>query len=685
MRQRIQTRRIHQIDDFHGTPVADPYRWLEDDFDPEVRAWTAAQNAETNAYLQQYAVRQQLKERLTSLYRYPKYGLPVKKAGKYYSARNSGLQNQSVIYQHEDLDCIGSIVLDANLLSEDGTVEVANFAVSPHGRFCAYGLSKSGSDWQRILVKDLLQDQQQNDEINWVKFTQIAWLPDDSGFIYTRFLDPSTVAPENISRDAKVYLHRLGQPQAEDTLVYENKEHPDWGLSLSISENGKWELLFIHIGTDLRSLVWFRPLYSREEFIPLVKEFQAAFTMVGCVEDRLLLRTNRNAPFGCLLAVDLTVSQEPSWQTVLPEKVDLLDDVQLVHQEIICSYLKDAAHVVECFDLNGNFLRQISLPGLGSVQGLSGGLADEECFILFNSFLNPDTILRYDFSTDTTIIWFSPQIDFPFDQFETIREFYPSKDGTRIPMFITRRKEIKLDGSHPTMLYGYGGFNINRTPNFSPQILAWLEAGGVHAEPCLRGGSEYGEAWHLAGTLAKKQNVFDDYIAAAEWLISQNYTCRKRLGMMGRSNGGLLTGACLTQRPELYGAVIVWVPVLDMLRYHRFTVGRYWTGEYGNAEQNPEHFQFMYAYSPLHNVKINRVYPPTLIMTADTDDRVVPCQARKFTATLQAADAGDSPILLRVEKSAGHGHGKPILKLIEEQTDLYAFLMIQLMDKKEEV
>ena len=685
MRQRIVTRRMDQIDDFHGTPVADPYRWLEDDFDPEVRAWTTAQNAETNAYLQQYTIRRQLQEQLTSLYCYPKQSLPVKKAGKYYSARNSGLQNQAVIYQHEDLNELGSIVLDPNLLSEDGTVEAAHFAVSPKGSFCAYGLSQSGSDWQRILIKDLQQNLVRSDELNWVKFTQIAWLPDETGFYYTRFPDPATVAAENISRNAKIYLHRLGEAQADDTLIYENQEHPDWGLSLSVSENGKWQLLLIHIGTDPRSLVWFRPLDSRAEFFPLVNEFQAAFSLVGWLEDRLLLRTNQNAPMGCLLAVDLTLTAKPNWQIILAEKSDLLDEVQLVHDQIVCSYLKDAAHVLERYDLEGNYLRQIPLPGLGSVRGLSGGLADEECFILFNSFLYPDTILRFDFKTQETGVWFRPQLDFPFDQFETIRVFYPSKDGTQIPMFITRRKTIKLDGSHATMLYGYGGFNINRTPNFSPQVLAWLQAGGVHAEPCLRGGSEYGEAWHLAGTLANKQNVFDDYIAAAEWLIAQNYTCRQRLGMMGRSNGGLLTGACLTQRPDLFGAVIVWVPVLDMLRYHRFTVGRYWTGEYGNAEQNPEHFRFMYAYSPLHNVKMNRVYPPTLIMTADTDDRVVPCQARKFTATLQTADAGSNPILLRVEKSAGHGHGKPISKLIEEQTDLYAFLMIQLMDKKEKV
>ncbi|MCE5196559.1 MAG: prolyl oligopeptidase family serine peptidase [Negativicutes bacterium] len=685
MRQRIVTRRMEQIDDFHGTPVADPDRWLEDDFDPEVRAWTAAQNAETNAYLQQYAIHRQLQERLTSLYRYPKQSLPLKKAGKYYSSRNSGLQNQSVIYQHENLNDLGRIVLDPNLLSEDGTVEAAHFEVSPRGNFCAYGLSQSGSDWQRILVKDLRQDLVCSDEINWVKFTQIAWLPDETGFFYTRFPDPATVAAENISRDAKIYLHRLAEAQADDTLVYENKEHPDWGFSLSVSDNGKWQLLLIRIGTDPRSLIWFRPLDSQAEFIPLVNEFQASFDLAGWLDNRLFLRTNQNAPMGCLLAVDLTLTAKPNWQTVLPEKSDLLDEVRLVHHQIICTYLKDAAHVLERYDAEGNFLRQIPLPALGTVRGLSGGAEDEECFILFNSFLYPDTILRYDCKTEETDIWFCPRLDFPFDQFETIRVFYPSKDGTQIPMFITRSKAIKLDGHNPTLLYGYGGFSINRTPNFSPQVLAWLQAGGVHAEPCLRGGAEYGEAWHLAGTLANKQNVFDDYIAAAEWLIAQNYTCRRRLGIMGRSNGGLLTGACLTQRPDLYGAVIVWVPVLDMLRYHRFTVGRYWTGEYGNAEQNPEHFQFMYAYSPLHNVKMNRVYPPTLIMTADMDDRVVPCQARKFTATLQAADAGSNPILLRVEKSAGHGHGKPISKLIEEQTDLYAFLMIQLMDQREKV
>ena len=678
LKPRKTTRRELIIDNYHGTNVADPYRWLEDDTSPEVQQWMAEQNSDFENYANSYNIRAELKTRLTQLWSYAKSGVPDLVNGIYYTWRNNGLQNQSVLYRSNNLDETGEMVFDPNTLSEDGTVAVISRAFSPKGSYFAYGLSSSGSDWQIFKVIDLKTNATLPDELKHIKFSDISWLPDESGFFHTRYPDPAATVLASGAQNAAVYLHTLGESQNSDKLIYQDGEHPNWNFDFQADDGGKWAFLSIRYGTLRRNQLYFKPLDKLDSAWQTISgNFEGGYSIVGVIEDTAYIYTQKDAPFGKLMSVKLTENGADDWQTVIAEQSEMLDDIKIVNNQLLCIVLRHASHRLKLHELDGSFVREIDLPALGSIRDISGEREGKEFFIQFCSFLYPDTVLRYDFASEKLSEWFTPKLDFAFDDYETVQEFYPSKDGTRVPMFITRKKGIAKDGSHPTVLYGYGGYNASRVPGFSVQVLAWLERGGIHAEPCLRGGAEYGEAWHRAGMLESKQNTFDDFIAAGEYLIRENYTCKDKLGIMGRSNGGLLTGACVTQRPDLFGAVIVWVPVLDMLRYHRFTSGRNWIGEYGCAE-DPEQFPFLYKYSPLHNVKMNTVYPPTLIMTADTDDRVVPCQARKFAATIQAADAGDNPILLRIEKSAGHGQGKPIGKLIDEQTDLYSFFNVNL-------
>ena len=687
MIKRPITRRESVIDNYHGTLVADPYRWLENDTDPEVKEWVASQHGDFESYMEQHQVRKELKHRLTELWSYAKSSVPERIGEVYYVWRNNGIQNQSVLYRLKDLnDENGEMILDINPLSNDGTIAIMTKQFSPQGNYLAYGMSQSGSDWQVYRILDLKSDQHLEDKLENIKFSSITWLPDESGFFYTRYpgLDGAipTGAKEDAARFAMICLHKLGTTQNQDQLVHDDKDHKDWNFRFSASNDGKWAFMSTTYSTLRLNQLHYKPLNNlASPWLPISADFSGGYDVLDTVDNTVYLYTQKDAPFGKIITVDLTDKGALNWQTVIPDQGEMLEHAYLIKEHLLCLNLHHASHILALYDLKGNLLNNIELPTLGTVRDASVKRNADEFFLQFCSFLSPDAILRYDLNEKKMSTWFAPKIDFPFEDYVTVQEFYPSKDGTMIPLFITKRKDTDKNGQQPTVLYGYGGYNSSRTPAFSVQVLAWLEAGGIHAEPCLRGGAEYGEAWHRAGMLESKQNTFDDFITAGEYLIREGYTCKDRLGIMGRSNGGLLTGTCVTQRPDLFGAAIVWVPVLDMLRYHHFTSGRLWVGEYGSAD-NPEQFPFLYAYSPLHNVKMNRVYPPTLIMTADTDDRVVPCQARKFCATIQAADAGDNPIYLRVEKSAGHGQGKPIGKLIDEQTDLYTFFRVHLAGAK---
>ena len=679
---RTTARRELVIDNYHGTKVADPYRWLEDDTSPEVQEWTAAQNADFEGYMSAHPIRGQLKARLTQLWHYEKAGAPTFSAGFYYSLRNNGLQNQPVLYRSANLTDIGEVVLDPNGLSEDGTVAMLNHAVSPGGNYMAYTLSSKGSDWQTIRVLDLNTKQTCPDILNHMKFTNISWLPDESGFFYSRYPRPETesVVKQGGALNSKVYLHILGQDQSLDRLIHQDPANPAWDFRMTTCDEQKWAFLAVRAGSTLRrNKLFYRPLDKLDgDWISLAAEFvDGGYDLIGVVDDVAYISTQNGAPFGKVISHRLTETGAGEAVTVIPDQGRMMESVVLANGKLLCNLLEHATSSLKLYDLGGTFLREIELPSVGTVGMISAKNNMKECFFPFSSYLYPETILRYDFDTGETSTWFAPNLDFDFDKYETVRAFAPSQDGTKIPLFITHRKDISLDGGNPTVLYGYGGFNISGKPAFSIPVLGWLEQGGVYVQACLRGGGEYGEAWHRAGMLESKQYVFDDFIAAGEYLIRENYTTSTRLGIWGRSNGGLLTGACVTQRPDLFGAVAVVVPVLDMLRYHLFTAGRYWVGEYGCSD-NPQQFPFLYKYSPLHNVKMNTVYPPTLIMTADTDDRVVPSQARKFAATMQAADGGDSPIFIRIEKAAGHGMGKPVGKLIEEYADMYAFFYVNL-------
>ena len=673
--QRRQTRRELVTDNFHGTTVADPYRWLEVDTAPEVQTWIDEQNADFEQYVGNFPVRKQINDRLKELWHFTRCGTPEYVAGKYYVWRQEGLQNQSVLYRLQNLqDATGEVVLDPNKFSEDGTVAVMGRRFSHNGKYLAYGLSTAGSDWQVIHVMDLSTGETLPDKIEHTKFTGISWLPDESGFIYTRYPAQDGAVLEKKTLNAMAYLHTLGQPQSADKLLHKNDEQPEWGFNVFVDDTDKWLFMSTWYNTMPINQLHYKPLAKIDSpWITIADNFDEGYDVIGVIDDFVYMSTHEKAPFGKVIRRKLgETAGEP--QTIIPDGGKTLEWATVVNNHIMCCFSQDAINKVFIYDKDGKSTKEVVLPAPGSVAGYSGKHNREEFFLQFTSYLYPFTVFRYDFSGDDGSCWFAPKIDFPFDEYETIQEFYHSKDGTKIPIFITKAKKLQKDGKNPTLLYGYGGFSISETPVFSVGSLAWLEKGGIFVVACVRGGSEYGEDWHRAGMLEKKQNVFDDFIAAGEYLIAEKYTATKKLSIMGGSNGGLLTAACLTQRPDLFGAVVVAVPVIDMLRYHLFTAGRLWTGEYGNAE-NAEQFPFMYRYSPLHNVKMNTVYPPTLIMTADTDDRVVPGQARKFAATLQAADGGENPLLIRIEKSAGHGHGKPVSKFIDERADLYTFLL----------
>jgi len=662
------------VDIYHGQPVPDPYRWLEDLDSERTRAWIEAQNRLTFDYLQRIPARQRLLERLTQLWNYEKYSQPFKEGGRYFYFKNDGLQNQSVLYTQESLEAEARVLLDPNTLSEDGTVALSGIAISRDGRYLAYGLSRSGSDWQEWKVRDIETGEDLPDHLRWIKFSGASWTPDGQGFFYSRYDEPPPGREyESANYFQKLYYHRLGTPQSEDLLVYHRPDQKEWGFAGGVTEDGNYLIISVWRGTDPKNLLFYKDL--RDPNLPvveLIREFEADYSFVGNDGSRFWLLTDLNAPRRRLVAIDL--DNPGQVQEVIPEAEETLQGVSLINNQFVAFYLKDAHTQIKTFALDGTYLGEIPLPGLGSASGFGGKRYDTETFYTFTSFTTPPTIYRYDFTTGRSTLFRQPQVDFDPQAYEVQQVFYPSKDGTRIPMFLVHRRGLARTGDHPTLLYGYGGFGISLTPSFSVGLVAWLEMGGVYAQPNLRGGGEYGEAWHQAGTKLNKQKVFDDFIAAAEWLVANGYTNPSKLAISGGSNGGLLVGACLTQRPDLFAAALPAVGVFDMLRFHKFTIGWAWISEYGSPE-DPEEFKALYAYSPLHNLKPGTVYPATLITTADHDDRVVPAHSFKFAAALQAAQGGSQPILIRIDTKAGHGAGKPTTKLIEETADRWAFLV----------
>lgn len=668
----MQTRKGNTVDNFHGTLVEDPYRWLENRQDPEVDRWIEKQNQLTEGFLGHMDFRGTLKNRLTELWDYPRVSVPTKAGSWYFYQKNSGLQNQPVLYRQEGISGSAEVVLDPNLWSTDGTVALNNFTLDESGRYLAYTVSAQGSDRQTIHIRDLETKQNLPEVIKWCRFTNMAWIK-DRGFYYSRYPEPGTVSEEDESNYSQVYWHKLGTPQSEDRLVFQQPESKELSFSPSVTADENYLMIYTFHGTDSRNGFYYQKSGQDNEFIPLFEHGEAKYTFLGNEGAVFYFFTDLYAPRGRIISINVEQPQRENWVEVLPEQKDVISQVRYIHGQFVIALMHNAHSILKIFGKNGNLVQELSLPAMGFIEGLSGRQKQTEVFIGFTSFLYPSVNLHYDLQTKTLNAFGKQELKFDPAAFETSQVFYSSKDGTEVSMYLVHRKGLLLDGNNPTLLYGYGGFNIAVTPSFSASRILWLEQGGVYAVANLRGGNEYGEEWHRDGMLAKKQNVFDDFIAAAEWLIANGYTNPKKLAIEGRSNGGLLVSACLVQRPELFGAVVCVVPVTDMLRFHKFTVGRYWVPEYGNAETNPEHFEFMYRYSPLHNV-LPANYPATLVVTADGDDRVVPSHAYKFTATLQAAQTGQAPILIRVDTKSGHGHGKPIAKIIAEHTDIYSFL-----------
>jgi prolyl oligopeptidase len=667
-----QTRKSDQVDNYHGVTVADPYRWLEDLDSEETASWVEAQNAVTFGYLNQIPAKETIKQRLTQLWDYEKYGIPFKQGNRYFYFKNDGLQNQSILYVLDSLDAEPEVLLDPNILSDDGTVALSGISISEDGNLMAYGLSTSGSDWQEWKVRDINTKEDLSDHLKWVKFSGASWIHDHQGFYYSRYDQPQEGKPlEEINYFQKLYYHRLGTDQSEDTLIYERPDHKEWGFNGFVTEDGKYLIISVWKGTESKNLVFYQDLtQTNAEVIELISEFEASYSFIDYQGDIFWFTTDLDASRSRVIAIDINTKIPTE---IIPEAPETLEGVNILNNQFIADYLKDAHTQMKIFNLDGSFVREIELPGIGSVGGFGGKRYDAETFYSYTSFTAPNTIYRYNLITGESTIYRQAQVDFNPDDYETQQIFYPSKDGTLIPMFITAKKGVELNGNNPTILYGYGGFNISLTPSFSISRLVWLEMGGVYAIANLRGGGEYGENWHQAGTKLKKQNVFDDFICAAEWLIENRYTSAEKLAIMGGSNGGLLVGACMIQRPDLFAAVLPAVGVLDMLRFHKFTIGWAWCSDYGSPE-NPEEFQALYAYSPLHNLKPGTAYPATLITTGDHDDRVVPAHSFKFASALQEHHIGENPVLIRIETKAGHGAGKPTDKVIEEIADQFAFL-----------
>ena len=671
------THQVDQSDDFHGTTVKDPFRWLEQDVrKPEVEDWIQEQNQVTSKYLSSLPGREKIEARLKELWDYDKYSTPFKRGDNYFYFKKTGLQNHEVLYRSETLDGDATVVLDPNTWSDDGTTALGGFTFSDDGKLLAYGIQQSGSDWRTYRVMEVETGSVLDDKIEWMKFSGASWVKDGSGFYYSRYDKPkANQEMQELNLGQKVYFHQLGQAQSQDKLVYQDSEHPEYGFGASVTEDGRYLVLINWVGTDDRYRVLYQDLEDQasDKINVLIDKFENEYSLLGNQGSKLYFKSDWNAPKKCILTVDLAADDRTP-QVIVPEAADSIESASIVGDSLIISYLQDAKTKVKVFGLSGKFVRDVELPGIGTAQGFGGKRDQQETFYSFSSFNRPPSSYRYDLASGKSELVRSAKVDFNPDDYEVQQVFFKSKDGTKVPMFISHKKGVELDGTNPTLLYGYGGFNISLTPSFSISRLQWMEMGGIYAMVNLRGGGEYGKAWHKAGTKTNKQNVFDDFIAAAEYLIDKRYTSSQHLGIQGRSNGGLLVGACMTQRPELFGACLPAVGVMDMLRFHRFTAGRFWTDDYGNADKDEAEFKALYAYSPYHNLKPGTEYPPTLVSTADHDDRVVPWHSFKFAARLQDAHEGANPVLIRIETKAGHGSGKPTAKIIEEVADEWAFL-----------
>lgn len=669
------TRTVDATDTYHGAEVADPYRWLEQDVreSGEVADWVAAQNAVTDAYLEALPMREWFDARLASLWHYERFGVPVKRGEMYFYFRNDGLQAQSLLYVQRGLDGERRVLIDPNEWSDDGTVSLAQWVPSPDGRYLAYGIQDGGSDWRTWRVLDVETGEPLDDELEWLKFSSIAWDGAGEGFYYSRYPEPDSEGRfQSLNLDMKVYYHRIGDAQEDDRLVYERPENPEWGFLPEVSDDGRFLVITVFHGTDNRYQVAWQDLQQDDaEVRMLIEGFNHDFTFVGNRGRTFLFLTNFEAPKYRVVAIDL---DEPgSREIIIPEAETVMQGVSDVGGHLVASYLEDARSAVRIHTDGGEFVGEVELPGIGTASGFAGKADDAETFFQFSSFNRPATIYRLDVVSGERSVWQQPEVDFDPEDYSVRQVFYASADGTRVPMFIAHREDLTPDRTTPTLLYGYGGFNIPLSPSFSVPNLAWMEAGGVYAMANLRGGGEYGREWHQAGVKTRKQNVFDDFIGAAEYLVDNGITSAEHLGIYGRSNGGLLVGAVTNQRPELFAAALPAVGVMDMLRFDRFTAGRFWVDDYGSST-NPDEFPALYAYSPYHNIQDGKDYPAVLVTTADTDDRVVPGHSFKYAAALQAAETGPAPKLIRIETRAGHGAGTPVPMLIDLYADQWAFL-----------
>ena len=668
-------KKVEQIDDYNGVKVADPYRWLEDVDSADTKAWVDVENKITNDYLATIPQREQLKKRLTELWNYEKYSAPFKAGKHYFYYKNDGLQNQSVLYIADSVKDAGRVFLDPNKLSTDGTAALGGVSFTDDGKLMAYGVQLAGSDRSEWRIKDVETGKDLADILPPNRQGGISWLKDNSGFFYSGF--PITEKGKELKETTfgqKFYFHKLGTLAAEDSVVYERPDDKEFFISGFVTEDGNWLIISVGKGTGAQNMVYFKNLtMSRAPIMPLVDKLENNYSFIGNDEATFYFQTDKNASRSKIVKVN-ALEKDLKWTDVIPEATETLQSVNFVNNQFVLDYLKDAYTQIKIYDIAGKFVRDVALPGIGTAGGFGGKRGDAETFYSYSSYNAPPTIYRYDLKKGKSELFRESKVAFNPADYEVKQVKYPSKDGTLIPMFIVGKKGIKLDGNNPTLLYGYGGFNISLTPAFSVSRIVWMEMGGVFAVANLRGGAEYGEAWHEAGTKLKKQNVFDDFIAAGEWLIANKYTNSKKLAIQGGSNGGLLVGAVLNQRPELFAAALPAVGVMDMLRFPKFTIGWAWTSDYGSPD-NKDEFAAIYKYSPLHNIKPGTKYPPTLITTADHDDRVFPAHSFKYAATMQSAQSGDAPVLIRIETKAGHGAGKPTAKVIEEAADLYGFLM----------
>ena len=669
------TKRGDVVEEHFGERIADPYRWLENDVrtDAEVRSWVTAQNAVTNAFLQTLPGREAIRARMTSFYNYERFGVPERAGSRYFYTRNDGLQNQSVLYVRDGLDGTPRVLLDPNTWSRDGATALAEWRPSEDGRHLVYGIQDGGTDWRTVRVLDVATGQQTSDEIHWVKFSNLDWAKDGSGFFYSRFPEPGAHAYQQLNENQSVYFHRLGTPQAQDRMVFATADHPRWNNNAEVSDDGHWLIVTSSEGTDARYTVTLVDL-TRPDAQPrtLISGMENDWNYLGNRGSLFYWRTNKDAPRQRIVVTDIS-QPAPQPRELVAQDAATLEGASIVGERLVLEYLVDAKSEVRTFGLDGRPAGNLALPGIGSVGGFHGHPGSSETFYTFSSYNRPGTIYRYDSASGQSAVFAQPTLPYDPNNYEVSQVFYHSKDGTRVPMFLVRRRDLDRSRPHPTLLYAYGGFDIPSTPTFAPRWLTWVDMGGVFAVANIRGGGEYGEAWHDAGRLANKQNVFDDFIAAGEYLIREHITPAHGLAIEGRSNGGLLIGAVVDQRPDLFAAALPGVGVMDMLRFDQFTAGRYWVDDYGYPEREAD-FRVLRAYSPYHNIRDGVHYPPVLATTADTDDRVVPGHSFKYISAMQHADPDGAPHLIRIETRAGHGSGKPTDKQIEEFTDMYAFI-----------